>query len=742
MSKVECYDGASWSPLAFEDWANALFSRALTGTTNQINVTGGLNPTLALANPMILSGSSAAGIIQLTNSGSFGGIGVYALNSHTSNASAAIYGKNQTNANGSAIKAENSGTTNTGAALLASNASSGSGKSIYAANSNTSNTGDVIYAQNDSTSSGSPRSVHAVNAGTNNYGTAILAENASPYGKAIDTIGGIYQNGVLLVSAVNGTSPVNASTVSGVVTLSLNNELTALSGASTNGLIARTGTATYTARTITGGSGVNVTNGSGVSGDPTLALSPLDQLPAPTAALSLNSQKITNLATPTTSTDAASRGYVLGLKPTDLTAPTSSFSMNSQKITSLLDPTLAQDAATKNYVDTNTYDISTGTTGSLPIARLAGYPADATKVLFGNGTWGVPSASGTVTSVGLSAITAGLSVSGSPITSSGTFSLSLSPRLVSLIGVSATGFITYNSSSQGFSSRSLTAGAGVVITNGNGVSGTLTTIATDEASIIPYEIQSDPTYSSTGRIYWSSSNYWRVEGASVWPSFSGSLYAYRGPSDSNGSVSSAPRVLYVVGPIVCSSTIYAASSKKIKQIDRAVELTELEQKFKQIKFWEYFYKDSITNGTAKSYGVMAEELNQIFPEFVNMEEMEFVPNFMRFSTNAVLSGNDLSLEFMDGLPDMGENVESVKIYAGSYPCVGKIISIQSGHISLIIEEDDTDKIQKQIQEDGKIFIYGTYETCPAVTKEKFFEAGMSLLQNLINRVEELEKKAA
>lgn len=42
-------------------------------------------------------------------------------------------------------------------------------------------------------------------------------------------------------------------------------------------------------------------------------LNRLDQLAAPTADVSLNSQKITNLATPTAATDAASKGYVDGL---------------------------------------------------------------------------------------------------------------------------------------------------------------------------------------------------------------------------------------------------------------------------------------------------------------------------------------------------------------------------------------------------------------------------------------------
>lgn len=44
--------------------------------------------------------------------------------------------------------------------------------------------------------------------------------------------------------------------------------------------------------------------------DTQVRTSRLDQMAAPTAAVSLNSQKITNLATPTVATDAATKGYV------------------------------------------------------------------------------------------------------------------------------------------------------------------------------------------------------------------------------------------------------------------------------------------------------------------------------------------------------------------------------------------------------------------------------------------------
>jgi hypothetical protein len=66
--------------------------------------------------------------------------------------------------------------------------------------------------------------------------------------------------------------------------------------------------------------------------------------------LNLNSQKITGLAAPTQSTDAATKGYCDSTFYTNttplnsITAPNASVSLNSQKITGLADATLATDA--------------------------------------------------------------------------------------------------------------------------------------------------------------------------------------------------------------------------------------------------------------------------------------------------------------------------------------------------------------------------------------------------------------
>lgn len=94
----------------------------------------------------------------------------------------------------------------------------------------------------------------------------------------------------------------------------------------------------------------------------------LDQFALPTANLNVNGEKITNLATPTVGTDAANKNYVDGKTWTtsvitdfvaavtafrldQFAAPTSAVSMGSQKITNLAKPTLGSDAVNKDYAD-------------------------------------------------------------------------------------------------------------------------------------------------------------------------------------------------------------------------------------------------------------------------------------------------------------------------------------------------------------------------------------------------------
>jgi hypothetical protein len=91
----------------------------------------------------------------------------------------------------------------------------------------------------------------------------------------------------------------------------------------------------------------------GTNGYP--ALPTLDQVPLPTGAVSLNSQKIINLATPTLATDGATKGYIDTKTLDTFAVPVASVSFNGQRITGLGSPTLATDAVSKGYVDATAF---------------------------------------------------------------------------------------------------------------------------------------------------------------------------------------------------------------------------------------------------------------------------------------------------------------------------------------------------------------------------------------------------
>lgn len=77
-------------------------------------------------------------------------------------------------------------------------------------------------------------------------------------------------NGRTLTPPIAGITISNASGIAGNPTFALANDLAAVEGLSTTGIATRTAASVWTTRTITAGSGISISNGDGVAGDPTI----------------------------------------------------------------------------------------------------------------------------------------------------------------------------------------------------------------------------------------------------------------------------------------------------------------------------------------------------------------------------------------------------------------------------------------------------------------------------------------
>jgi hypothetical protein len=263
------------------------------------------------------------------------------------------------------------------------------------------------------------------------------------------------KQGTVTSVAVIGSTGVSTAggpiTVAGSITITLNTELQGLSALAANGVISRTSVGVYAARTIGGTvSNIVVTNGDGVSGNPTINL-------ATVGAGGTNVGDSTHV--PQLSYDTF--GRVTAATSTAIAFP----------VTSVFGRTGVVSAVAGDY--------SLAQIGTVSLSA----PAAGNILTYNGSNWinAAPATAGTVTSVAVTGST-GLAVSGSPITSAGTISLTLGTELQGLSGLASSGMIARTGAGT-YTSRTISGTAGtVIVTNGDGVAGNPTiTLATVSA---------------------------------------------------------------------------------------------------------------------------------------------------------------------------------------------------------------------------------------------------------------------
>ena len=173
----------------------------------------------------------------------------------------------------------------------------------------------------------------------------------------------------------------------------------------------------------------------------------------------------------------------------------------------------------------------------------------------------------------------------------------------------------------------------------------------------------------------------------------------------------------------------SVSSIKIKDIEDYGESIEHEalHLFNQIPLYKYSYKDKVKNGNGSTFGVIAEYLQEVLPNSVN-EDKDFVPNILQECEIKTVGFSIYSLEFKQDLNKIeGENL---RLLTSDNILEVTITEIENKRLLV--------KSASSLPQQG--FAYGTYESCPSVTKNKLFELSMVVLKNALRRIEVLENK--
>lgn len=221
----------------------------------------------------------------------------------------------------------------------------------------------------------------------------------------------------------------------------------------------------------------------------------------------------------------------------------------------------------------------------------------------------------------------------------------------------------------------------------------------------------------------------------------GRYYSYGWLNSSGGTGAASGTNFY---SIVCQDRIAASefnaiSSKKIKKIIPNLDIQDLKQKFLNINFCQYNYIDE-SDGKGNHYGVIAEDLSLIFPQFVDLEKERYIPNCIDEHGRMMkicFKGKEKDIYKFSHKLDLNKidkEAKYIRLFINGSFYKAFINNINTKKLYVYFENDDKMAVDNYFKNNKVIYAYGTYEKCPTVEKNKLFEIGLILLQETLKKI--------
>jgi len=191
-----------------------------------------------------------------------------------------------------------------------------------------------------------------------------------------------------------------------------------------------------------------------------------------------------------------------------------------------------------------------------------------------------------------------------------------------------------------------------------------------------------------------------------------------GPQTNGYSIKASHRIM--------ATEFNAVSDRRIKTNIRWSNNASDLQKIVNLKVSEYNYIDSIGKGNTLQKGFIAQEVEQIIPEAVNIHS-DFIPDVFTLATNLTKTENVVTIELPKSHKlSQGDLIRLITPAGQLDKEVLKVVSANSFSVAMTEETES-------------IFVYGKkVDDFRAVNYDYIFSTGIGAIQELSTRVEKLE----